>query len=68
MTNLPAYPVECNDCRYDDGVFGVMMTPVAIESQGNDWVNIQYHCPRCLGNDYALFPCSLSDLNGMVNA
>jgi hypothetical protein len=68
MSNLPTYAVECNDCRYDDGIFDVHMNPIRIESQGSDWVNIEYRCPRCGQRDYSLFPCSLSDLHDMVSA
>ena len=63
---LPSYPVECNDCRYDRGLFDVLMTPVRVESQGSTWVNIEYHCSECGVRDYSMFPCSLSDLNDMV--
>ena len=67
MSNLPTYAVECNDCRYDDGMFDVHMNPIRVESQGSDWVNIEYRCPRCGQRDYSLFPCSLSDLRDMVS-
>jgi hypothetical protein len=66
--SLPTYPVECNDCRYDHGMFDVHMNPIRIESQGSDWVNIEYRCPRCGQRDYSMFPCSLSDLRDMVSA
>ena len=43
--NIPK--VECNDCRYDHGFYDVMMHPTHVESQGEDWVNVAYRCPRC---------------------
>lgn len=60
--------VECNDCRYDHGFFDVAMNPTGIESQGEDWVNIAYRCPRCGQRDYAMFSSSLSDLYAKVSA
>jgi Zn finger protein HypA/HybF involved in hydrogenase expression len=66
--DLPTYAVECNDCRYDDGMFDVHMNPIRVESQGENWVNIEYRCPRCGQRDYSMFPCSLSDLRDMVSA
>jgi hypothetical protein len=58
--------VECNDCRYDRGIFDVTMIPMGIESQGSDWVNIEFRCPTCGQRDYAMFSMSLSDLHDMV--
>ncbi len=62
--NIPS--VECNDCRID-GFYDVSMNPTGIESQGEDWVNVAYRCPRCGERDYALFGFSLSDLYAKVS-
>jgi hypothetical protein len=59
--------VECNDCRID-GFYDVAMNPTGIESQGEDWVNVAYRCPRCGQRDYAMFGFSLSELCEKVSA
>lgn len=64
--NIPK--VECNDCRYDHGFYDVMMHPTHVESQGEDWVNIAYRCPRCGQRDHAMFSSSMSDLYAKVSA